>query len=521
MASCGLLTPDNKAPTAKSKMASVKKDNSGVPVYGVSAGGGSTLEFNGRSYTVWGVENDQWQTLGKNRANFSKYIEGSLYTNANAIAVHCPWKVVEPEKDVYDFSDLDYYVDLCKQNNLKVVLYWSSTNYAAGDNGFTPDYIVNDDSTYSHISMPELADVALAKRAMCPADPDTLAREEKAIKELFAHLKEINKDGEILTVNIGSEVDFMHQLSLSSNHNLDIKCQCPNCVKRYQSGQGNLEYMTEIFADYTKNIINTAESAYNLPTYTPVCGLMYWPGGRFVEQPDYIKQTVNLANHLVCPSVAATQSAAIYRKEMDQFVKIKGNIAFASGIDTGWSNKPFNNTLHLEIAPWITMFEYKGIGAIYWDHPDMSITKTKGTRERLRTGWGPLKAAEYYISSVKDDKDVTLYWAYDSVEKSGKIGGFDIKITQQDEANEGYAIAVDKNELALSATVYKDSPTNVEIKTPQDGKNFVFEKGYYDDKGVFVKSGTFAPQIKDGKVIFSINGDSGNYKECLYRIKLK
>lgn len=518
--SCKPAEIANTAPTARERIAAMKKDTSGIPVMSLDATGG-TYEFNGRKVAVWGVENDQWQTIGKNLANFSKYIEGSLYTNANTIAVHSPWKVIEPEMDVYDFTDLDYYIDQCRQNNLKIVIYFTSTNYAAGDNTFTPDYIIKDNETYSHIEMPELSGVDILKRPMCMADPDTLAREQKAAAALFGHLKAVNTDGVVLSVNIGSEIDFMHKLKLGSNKNLDIRCNCINCQKRYTEGQGNLKYMTEVFADYTKNVIDSAQTAYALPIYTPVASLMYWPGGRFVEQPDYIKQIVNRANHVVCPSVAPTQSAALYRKEMDQFVKIKGNIAFASGIDTGWASTPFNNQTHLEIAPWITMFEYNGLGAIYWDHPEMSVTKTKGTRERLRTGWGPLRAAEYLISMVKGDKDVTLYWCYENLEKTGSVGGFDIKITQANETNNGYAIAVDKNELALSTTTYKEESTNVEITAPLDASRFTFEKGYYDINGVFVKASEFTATAKGKTISFVMDGDSGDYTKAIYRIKAR
>lgn len=520
VSSCKVPLIENSAATAKEKIAAETKDNSGIPVLSLDSVGG-TYAFNGRKTAIWGVENDQWQTIGKNRANFSKYIEGSLYTNANTIAVHSPWKVIEPEMDVYDFSDLDYYIDLCRQNNLKVVIYFTSTNYAAGDNTFTPDYIIKGNDTYSHIEMPELAAVDILQRPMCLADPDTLAREQKAVGELFNHLKNINTDGIVLSVNIGSEIDFMHKLKLGSNKNLDIRCNCVNCQKRYKEGQGNLQYMTEVFADYTKNVIDKAETAYNLPTYTPVASLMYWPGGRFVEQPDYIKQIVNRANHVVCASVAPTQSAPLFRKEMDQFIKIKGNIAFASGIDTGWASTPFNNQTHLEIAPWVTMFEYNGLGAIYWDHPEMSVTKTKGTRERLRTGWGPLKAAEYYISAVKGDKDVTFYWTYESMEKNSSVGGFDIKINQENETNTGFAIAIDKNELAVSATTYKEEPTKIVITAPKNGDQFLFEKGYYNLSGEFVKASDFTATTKDKTISFTIDGDSGDYTKAIYRIKAK
>jgi hypothetical protein len=393
--------------TGKTIIAAIKKDNSGKPVISLDTNGGSAFEVGDRKYTVWGVEDDQWQTLGSNRGSFLKYIEGSNYTNANCIAVHCPWKLTEPEKDVYNFDDLDFYLDQCRKNNFKVIIYWTSTDYAVGDNTFTPDYILQDKATYSRIVLDDYPNVTPDKASLCPADPDTLAREQKAVKKLFEHIKEVNNDGIILAVNIGSEVDFIHSLGNISNINLDIRCNCDNCKQKYKAGQDNLEYTKEIFANYTKNIIDAADSVYEMPIYTPVASLIYWSGGRFVEQPDYIKKVVNLKNHFVCPSIAPTTNSDIFIKEMDQFVKIKGNYPFASGIGTGSAYIPFNNQPHLEIAPWLNIFHYNGLGAIYWDDPNMTITKTKGTREKLRTGWGPLKAGEYYISSLKGEKAVT------------------------------------------------------------------------------------------------------------------
>ena len=507
---------DDNAVNARSIIAGYEKDSSGIPVLTHTEKGG-TYSYNGRRTAIWGVENDQWQTVGKNRANFHKYLEGSEYVNANTIALHSPWVVMEPEKDVYDFSDFDYYLEEARKAGFKLVIYFTSVNYAAGDTvTFTPKYILEDTETYSRVQMEELEGVT-DKLPMCPADPDTLEREQKMIAKFFEHLKQVNTDGTILSVNIGSEVDFIHELPLAGTKNVDIRCHCANCEARYTPDKGNLEYMTEIFAQYTKGVIDAAASVYDLPIYTPVASLMYWPGGRFVEQPDYIKQVVNRANHVVCPSVAPTDHAATYRKEMDQFVAIEGNVAFASGIDTGWTS-PFNNQLHLALAPWVTMFEYDGLGAIYWDHPDMSVTKTKGTREKLRTGWGPLRAAEYYISNVKGDSRVTTAWTYEKLEHEADLGSYHVKVTQEEDSNYGYGILVDSRELAFSATSYKEQPTTITVTASGAMKEYTFETGYYDADGNWVKSGTFEPQIDGKTVTFAINGDSGDYKSCVYRI---
>lgn len=510
----GSAVPGNEV-NARAVIAGFEKDESGMPLLVRTSEQGGTYSFNGRRTAVWGVENDQWHTVGKNRANYHKYLEGSAYINANTIALHCPWTVMEPQKDVYDFSDFDYYLEQTrKAGNFKLVLYYTSTNYAAGDITFIPDYIKADTETYSRVEIEEME--GFASIPMCLADPDTLEREQIMVKKFFEHLKEVNTDGIILAVNIASEVDFMHDLHTSAD--MDIRCHCANCEAIYTPDKGNLEFMKEVFAEYNKNIIHTAADTYNIPIYTPVAPYNYWPDWRFVEEPDYIKAVVNLDNHVMCPSTATTMYAELYRDEMDKFVAIDGNIAFASGIDTGWVGIPFNNQLHLEIAPWITIFEYDGLGAIYWDHPELSVTKTDSIREKLRTGWGPLLAAEYFISHIKGDSRVVTAWMYDKLEHEADLGNFHMKATQKDDRNNGYAILVDSTELAISATTFKEEVTTVTVTLPAEPDSYTYETGYYDANGNWVKAGDFVPTTEGNNVTIQISGDSGEYQSCVYRI---
>jgi len=505
-------------PTARSKIQQLEKLNADIPTLGNSTAGGTVFESMSGKHAVWGVENDQWQTVGKNLANFHKYMEGSIYVNANAIAIHSPWIVIEPEKDVYDFSDLDYYLALASENNLKVIIYFTSSNYAGGDNTFTPRYIVEDPDTYTRIEMDELSSVPVEELPLCPANPNLFERESKAAEKLFEHIKKVNTDGNILAVCMSHEFGFMHRLRMRSNTNLDIRCQCEFCEELYTPDLGNLEFMTKLFSEYISDVIKSATDIYPITTYSPVASLVYWPGGRFVEQPDIIKAAVNRKNHFVCPSVATTMNADLFRIEMDQFVSIEGNPAFASGIDTGWANHPYNNQARLEIAPWISMFEYDGLGAIYWDHPQMTVTDTRGVREKLRTGWGPLKGGEYFVSRIKSDKDVMFHWLYESEEKTEKIGNYEITISQRSKFNNGYAVLVDVNEIMVTATTFNEERTKVEIKSDHSFKGYSFERGYYDTNGEFVRVSEFEPKQSGKSITFNIDGDSGDYTKSIYRI---
>ena len=555
-AACAGADPEDSMdiPTVVTKLATLDKEAEGGVIK--DSMGNPTFASGNSHATVWGVENDQWSALDTSRSKFDEYIEASLRVNANSIAIHMPWAVIEPTEGTYatgENSYLQYCVDAAREAGLKIVVYFTSTNYASGGGNFVPSYIRNDMDKYQRLYVCDEKgnlvydsstepSTSPDNMTLCINDPDLIEREKLAVVELFKFLEKNNSDGIITAVNLCSEVDYSRSWAGNDLYiQYDKRCACENCNALYRQGEGNedetpYEFMLRTYLDYIKTIVDTAAETYgDVALYTPVAALTWFAGGRYVEQPDLIKAKVNRENHFVCPSIAPTETYALYEMEMDFFKPdaIPGNASFSSGIDTGHDGSPHNNQAHLELAPWYSILNDGGLGAIYWDFPlngengaNRSILNPDNAiSARLRTGWAPLKAADYYISRFKGDTEVLNWWSYEEHQKEFSLGTFTVSVNRNEEdwdEHENYGIAVlhDKKDLRIAATDYQPAiGENNEIHVTRAGgfDGFTFEVGYVNLAGEWVRTGTFSPSISGDMLTFTPD-NGGDYTKAMYRI---
>lgn len=509
--------------------------------------GNPTFASGNKHATVWGVENDQWATMNLSKSNFDRYIEASLRVNANAIAVHMPWNVVEPEMGKYatgKTSYLQYCVDKARAAGLKIVVYFTSVNYASGDGSFVPQYVRNDKNTYTRMVCPGVYDgnaqTVASEITYCINNEALLARERLALIELMQFIKKNNDDGIFTAINLCSEVDYSRNWNSGTSIDTTVRCHCDVCNELYQSegheGETPYEFMLRTYNDYVKRTADIAAGAYDgIAMYTPVAALTWFVGGRYAEQPDRIKQTVGRDNFFVCPSIAPTQNYAMYQAEMAYFTPdaIEGNAAFASGIDTGHDGIPFNNQAHLELAPWQSILNYGGLGAIYWDYPETGdggatrsiLNPDNAISARLRTGWAPLKAMDFAISRFKGDDEVLGWWSYEQNKASVTLGTFTVQVNRNEEelfehANYGIVVLNDKKDLLIAATDYEpeiDENNVISVTRAGGFDGFAFEVGYLNASGGFVKTGNFSPACS-GDTLTYTPAYNGDYTKAVYRI---
>ncbi len=125
-----------------------------------TVGGRKVLYVDGNPFTVLAVEIPWWHLIyGRYKETEGAY--DYLYPAAekmglNTLKVPVKWSMVEPQKDVYDFSYIDHAKSMAERNHLKLVLNWFG-HYASGDGTiyrnltgelFAPMYIVSDEKTY-------------------------------------------------------------------------------------------------------------------------------------------------------------------------------------------------------------------------------------------------------------------------------------------------------------------------------------------------------------------------------------
>jgi len=419
---------------------------------------------------------------------------------------------------------------------LKVIVYFLNSNYAAGDNTFIPEYVRSDAETYTRVQGPKIRGEPVAGHAilpLCPSNPALLERERKAYCELIQFIKDNDINRNVLAVVFGHEMNYYTGLKEEYMQwgNPEARCECRHCNAVYTGGS-EVEFMTRQFADYIASVIEAGWEIYDLPPYSGVAPREWFGGGwRGPENAEARKAAVNIDSFFVIPSIASTESASSFRREMRHYLpdRIPGNIAFASGIDTGhgYPGLPFtgvNSWPHLETAPWINIFEYKSLGAIYWDNPYASIANPENgalAREKLRAFWSPLKGAGGMLVLIRDmPGSQMVWWTYEETQKTADINGYAVYIKQEAGVNYGYVFA-DGDGLVMSASVYEGKTTEIIITKAGGFENCVTERGAYNDNGEWEPKEKYTPEISGDSLIVRFEGDNGDASRALIKIDFK
>ncbi|MCI5745758.1 MAG: hypothetical protein MR270_05695, partial [Erysipelotrichaceae bacterium] len=132
-------------------------------------------------------------------------------TNMNCLDLTIMWSQIEKQKDEYDFTDIDNYLNFAKKYDLKLNLIW----YGSFVDGEThsaniPNYIYNDHNTYPIIM--DLFDYANYGRCLIMdyANKNLLERESLALYEMMNHIQSWNEKetyDPVIMVQIGQGVD--------------------------------------------------------------------------------------------------------------------------------------------------------------------------------------------------------------------------------------------------------------------------------------------------------------------------
>lgn len=470
----------------------------------------------GNKYVLWGIESDQWQCQIGNGNIFHEHCDACNYINANCIFIPVTWKMIESTQDNYSSWYLQLYIDQAEAHGLKVILLWTGADNAAVCMDFTPDYIMNDTVTYTRITGLDNSS------ELCPSDPDTRGREAAAFAWMMNWLKTYNpqKANIVMGVSVGNELDYMGCLDgyywKSATEDHSRRCTCGNCNAQYQAGEDKVDFMSRMFGNYIKAIIDAGMENYEIPVYTPMSSNNWWSGWRYAEQPSRWKSIINRENHLVCPSTAETSSASVFiTNEMDYFLntQIPGNRIFVDGIDTGWTK----NQSHIELAPWYSILWYGGLGAGYWDNPYLSVRNDETLRTKLRKSWGPLLGIQHWLARYKAaGTDKKFFWEYGQTHTSQSLAHYSIDQVSTDQ-DYGICFELDPNTITFTGTTY-GGPYTVTVSHNDGWDGYLFERGYYDrTTGAWVKYSNISPTINGNNATITVSNDSGEFAKSVYR----
>ena len=151
--------------------------------------------------------------LGAQAHNSSSYsAEMFRETCRAALALHCNtveapvyWEKTEPTEGAFDFSSVDYLLEICRSNKLHLVILWFAS-WKNGDISYAPQWVKRDQKRFQRVLRSDgtpVADLSAHYRANQDADA-------KALSALCAYLKKNDESSQtVIAIQVENEPGYL------------------------------------------------------------------------------------------------------------------------------------------------------------------------------------------------------------------------------------------------------------------------------------------------------------------------
>lgn len=178
------------------------------------------LEVDGLPYTLMGaqIRIDGLMNRDENRKDapaslsyeqMRPYFAKAKECGINTLQLPIDWKDIEPQKDVYDFTQIEKLLDLVNEFDLKCEFLWFSTNMCGDSHSFhLPDYIFYNPEEYPHLQAksPYFSSMYGNVDYLILNHPALMERERKVLHEIMAFVTTYNQQHEQKNPLIGFQV---------------------------------------------------------------------------------------------------------------------------------------------------------------------------------------------------------------------------------------------------------------------------------------------------------------------------
>ena len=139
------------------------------------------------------------------REMFSESCEAALALNCNTVEAPIYWEKIEPAEGKFDFSAIDFMLELCRANRLKLVILWFAS-WKNGDISFAPEWVKRDQERFKRVLRSDGIPVADLS-AHCTANREADA---KALSAVCAYLKKADQSQEtVIAIQVENEPGFL------------------------------------------------------------------------------------------------------------------------------------------------------------------------------------------------------------------------------------------------------------------------------------------------------------------------
>lgn len=173
-----------------------------VPGIAKSAAGGQLI-VNGKPYLILGGE------LGNSSAGTAaqadSLLPGIAKMHVNTVLMPVAWEQIEPVEGSFDFSILDHWIEVAREQRLHLVVLWFGS-WKNGVSSYTPAWLKKDTKRFPRAVSAEGDELEI----LSTLGAETLKSDGRAFSELMKHIREKYQDQQtVLMVQVENEVGYL------------------------------------------------------------------------------------------------------------------------------------------------------------------------------------------------------------------------------------------------------------------------------------------------------------------------
>lgn len=371
-----------------------------------SINGVPTLQADGRPVLIIGAQCDIWRSTRQDEQTLF-FFDSYKAMNATVVSVGIPWSKIEPTKDHYDFSFLDWFLEQARKRDLHLVINLFNCNVCgkvqegSGLNAYpqyTPSYILSSPSNYQRMVMPTNWVYDSGGPPMCPNDPRMLERERLLCSQIAQHLAAVDSRGTIVMIQIDNEFYYQQWVGGRPKDEQSIRCHCQYCETKWNSAKWKdcEDFMFHSFADYVRVLTDAITAIHPLPLYVN----SPWWNPRVI--PIFLDTCSNLAVVGIDGITDPCEPNMLSRSQVSR------NILFAAENPT---EEP-KTRMNLDILPYYTLIGQMGIGNLLWEcSSPRTVVEDSSRRQRYANALYPIRWAQSPIANARGTENLFGWFA--------------------------------------------------------------------------------------------------------------